>query len=142
MGAGRPTKYDKKKHVQLAKLCAKCGMTDEETAEELEIDVRTLYRWKNDYNEFCQALMLAKEPINNRVENALLKRALGYDYYEEMTTKQGVVEVRKVLHPDTKAAQVWLNNRRPKDWKDKKEVEIDTDVPINIIIQDGGSGEK
>lgn len=62
------------------------------------------------------------------VENALLKRALGYSY-EEVTTeieemadgsqKKHVKRTTKMVPPDTTAQIFWLKNRRPDKWRDK-----------------------
>ena len=42
----------------------------------------TLYVWKNDHPEIAEALKKGKEVVDLEVENALLKKALGYDYVE------------------------------------------------------------
>ena len=43
---GRPSKYDPKYHPQLVKWMARCGKTQAEIAEELEISEPTLYAWE------------------------------------------------------------------------------------------------
>ena len=35
---------------------ARDGLTDEQIAENMNIDTATLYRWKNKYCEICEAL--------------------------------------------------------------------------------------
>mgnify|MGYP006876283676 CR=1 FL=1 len=58
------------------------------------------------------------------VENALLKRALGYEY-EEITYEHGE-ETKRVLKqviPDTTAQIFWLKNRKPNNWRDMKHVD-------------------
>ncbi|CAI3601335.1 hypothetical protein CNEO2_2630002 [Clostridium neonatale] len=68
--------------------------------------------------------------VDIQVENALLKRALGYKYDEvtkELNEDTGELEVTKVVtkevQPDTTAQIFWLKNRKPEDWRDRKEVE-------------------
>ena len=56
---------------------------DEQIAARIGITTSTLYDWKNKYSEFSEALKRGKEVVDIEVENALLKRALGYDYTEE-----------------------------------------------------------
>lgn len=51
------------------------------------ISTSTLYGWKKKYSEFSEALKRGKEIIDREVENALLKRALGYEY-EEITQER------------------------------------------------------
>jgi len=67
------------------------------------------------------------ENLDSRVENALLKRALGYEYtetrYEETDKGEKRVEVTKHVPPDPRAAIFWLKNRRPDKWSDRQVLE-------------------
>ena len=106
------------------------GLTNEQIANNIGINVKTLYDWKNKKSDICNALKKGKEVVDIEVENALLKRALGYSYkevtkeqvknpttgqYEMMITK----EVTKEVQPDTTAQIFWLKNRKPGKWRDK-----------------------
>lgn len=77
-----------------------------------------------------------KEVVDREVENALLKRALGYSY-DEITqeTVDGELEVTKVVTkqaiPDTTAQIFWLKNRKPKEWRDRKETELSGNIGVN-----------
>lgn len=131
-GAGRPSGYDPKYVIEVAQWCCD-GATDEEVASNLGITTRTLYRWKLQYPEFCQALKAGKENADERVERALYQRATGYYYIEKQAMKiknpdgsEGVivVEVEKYSPPDAGAQQFWLKNRRRNNWADLKQVEI------------------
>ena len=62
---------------------ARDGLTDEQIAENIGIGTTTLYRWKNDYREIWEALKRGKDVVDRQVENALLRRALGYSYEEQ-----------------------------------------------------------
>lgn len=103
---------------------ARDGLTDEQIAKNMGIAVKTLYEWKIKYSEFSNALKRGKEVVDILVENALLKRALGYSY-DEVTYEMGIEtkRVTKQVAPDTTAQIFWLKNRRPKSWRDKQEVE-------------------
>nr|DAE63230.1 MAG TPA: terminase small subunit [Caudoviricetes sp.] len=84
----------------------------------------TLYEWKKSYPEISEALKRGKEVVDIEVENALLKRALGYDYTEErveISEKDGrkVIQNTKHIAADTTAQIFWLKNRRPDRWRDK-----------------------
>lgn len=57
---------------------ARDGLTDEQLAAKIGITAATLYDWKNKYPEISEALKRGKEVVDIEVENALLKRALGY----------------------------------------------------------------
>ena len=121
---------------------ARDGLTDEQIAANIGIGTTTLYRWKTDYREIRESLKRGKEVVDIQVENALLKRALGYTYkevtrekvfnpetgqYELMPTK----EVTKEVVPDTTAQIFWLKNRRPEQWRDKRDVSVEGELNTN-----------
>lgn len=62
---------------------ARDGLTDEQIAENIGIQRPTLYDWKNKYSDISDALKRGKEVVDRQVENALLRRALGYSYEEQ-----------------------------------------------------------
>ncbi len=122
---------------------AREGMTDAQIASKMGIVDRTLYDWINKFPPISQALKKGKAPVDIEVENALLKRALGYTYVEtttdyEMvetgTDKDGkpvfeqrvkaVKSVKKEMAPDVGAQAFWLKNRRPDRWREKREAQI------------------
>jgi transposase-like protein len=83
---------------------ARDGLTDEQIAHNIGINPATLYDWKKKYPKISESLKAGKEVIDRQVENALLKRALGYKYIEQTVTNKGeVVEVEKYEHPNTTA---------------------------------------
>lgn len=114
---------------------ARDGLTDEQIAYNMGINKATLYRWKEKYCDICDALKRGKEVVDRQVENALLKRALGYEYTE--TTREYIPEldemkttkkVTKQVAPDTTAQIFWLKNRKPDKWRDKQEYEDRTAI--------------
>ena len=58
---------------------ARDGLVDEQIAQNIGIAASTLYEWKKQYPEISEALKKGKEVVDRQVENALLKRALGYE---------------------------------------------------------------
>ena len=102
------------------------GLTNEQIANNIGINVKTLYDWKNKESNICNALKKGKEVIDIEVENALLKRALGYKY-DEITYENGVEtkRVTKEVQPDTTAQIFWLKNRKRMQWRDKVECSND-----------------
>lgn len=102
---------------------ARDGLTDEQIAENMGIGVRTLYRWKNENCQFRQALKRGKNAADREIENALFKRAKGYDVTETRTKEKNgeVVErttITKHIPGDTTAQIFWLKNRKPAQWRD------------------------
>lgn len=115
---------------------ARDGLTDEQIAKNMGITAKTLYAWKNKYGEICKSLKRGKEVVDRLVENALLKRALGYSYTE--ITYEGGVETKRVVKefvPDTTAQIFWLKNRKPEDWRDKREITTDDNDQVMEFIK-------
>ena len=109
---------------------ARAGLTDAQIAHNCGITTKTLYEWKVKYREISAALKDGKEVIDLMVENALLKRALGFSYTEtttETSDKNGttVRVVEKYAVPDTTAQIFWLKNRKRLDWRDNERTEIE-----------------
>lgn len=132
---GRPTAYDERVSIATACAAARMGANDEEIAAELGIEPRNLYRWYGQYPEFRQAVQEAKDQADDRVERSLYARATGY-VYEEAKLHQGKVVVLPTrMHGDVGAQMNWLKNRRRKDWRDTREVDL------VVPMQDGQTEE-
>ena len=117
---------------------ARDGLTEEQIAYNMGIGYSTLQAWKNKYKDILDTLKKGKEVVDRQVENALLKRALGYKYTE--VTKERIdgslvvtKEVEKEVVPDTTAQIFWLKNRKPNEWRDKQNVELEGEIGVNII---------
>ena len=117
---------------------ARDGLTDEQIAANMGISRSTLSEWKKKHSDISDTLKRGKEVVDRQVENALLKRALGYRYKE--TTKELVTDkdtghselvitkvVEKEVIPDTTAQIFWLKNRKPSMWRDRAQVDIDAE---------------
>lgn len=116
---------------------ARDGLTDEQLAAKMGISPSTLYDWKKKFPQLSESLKKGKEVVDIEVENALLKRALGYTYTErrmEESEKEGVKVIETVKHalPDTTAQIFWLKNRRSDKWRDKPET-AQTETGVQII---------
>ena len=90
------------------------------------------------YSEIGKAIKKGKAPVDFEVENALLKRALGYDYEEVITEvygdgKKHVKKVKRHVPPDVGAAAFWLKNRKSAMWRDKP-VDQQKDEAVKVII--------
>ena len=116
---------------------ARDGLTDEQIAHNMGISRKTLAEWKKKYGDISDTLKKGKDVVDIQVENALLKRALGYVSKEQKVTKDGeIIELEKEIPPDTTAQIFWLKNRKPDKWRDKVENvnTTDDDKVININI--------
>lgn len=119
---------------------ARDGLNDEQIAANAGIATATLYDWKKRYPEVSEALKKGKEVVDVQVENALLKRALGYTYTEtkKERTAEGVrttTTIKEVV-PDTTAQIFWLKNRRPDRWRDKQDIEHSGQIGGVTIVND------
>lgn len=113
---------------------ARDGLVNEQIAHNIGIAEGTLYNWMNKYSEIDEALKKGKEVVDRQVENALLKRALGYEYEEvkmvvekdeKGNEKKRQEKVIKKVIPDTTAQIFWLRNRKNKDWSNKDLIDIE-----------------
>lgn len=123
---GRPTLYKPEFVEQVEKLC-RLGATDYEIADFFEVNVLTIHRWKHEHEDFCNALKAGKDVADERVVRAFYQRAVGYSFEaEKLFSFQGEViraQVTEHIPPDVGAILSWLKNRRPKEWRDVKQLE-------------------
>lgn len=127
---------------------ARDGLTDEQIAQNIGISRSTLNEWKKKYSDISDALKRGKEVVDLQVENALLKRALGYEYSEkkyaqvEMSQeehyalKQVVVNRFKIDNPEATMEEIRLVELQVSKYKSvlveekTKEVAPDTTAQI------------
>lgn len=125
------TKYEKVvlPNLELIERWKRNGASEEEIAKRLGIAYSTFNLYKCQKSELSEVLKKGAEIVDTEVENALLKRALGYDY-DEITKERNsdneliiTKTVRKQVTPDVTAQIFWLKNRCPDKWRDKTQVE-------------------
>lgn len=138
MAKGKYERWLEPEGLCLLEDWARNGLTDDEIARKMGVNVATLYRWKSAHCEICEALKKGKDVVDAQVESALLKRALGYDYQEErieMSTKDGkkVIQTLKHIPPDTTALIFWLKNRRKGTWRDKPDSRDTVEPRTNLL---------
>jgi transposase-like protein len=147
---GNKGKFDPKYHPQLIKWQARSGLTEVEICKELKISKATLYRWRHAHPEVEEALKQSRDFIDSLVEDALLKRALGFKYKEQTVTKAGeVVEITKTVIPDVGAEAFWLKSRRGRQrgrdlrttWQDVHRIESEQ-IPGQEIPPDEMTREE
>ena len=152
---GAPTKFDEKRLHEIFKFVL-LGATDEKLADFLQIDISTLYRWKQRHAIFRDVLAKAKEGANSDVAYALYQRAKGYRHKAEKIffnadlareqiaiaaarnepppAQPGVVRVPYVEQyaPETSAIAMFLTNRRPDEWKYRQHLNVDAKVDTTV----------
>ena len=106
---------------------ARNGLNNNQIANNIGISRDTLYKWMRSYPQIEEALKEGRRPLDVEIENALIKKALGFTDEEETTEiKQfpdGKQEVhkrvtKKVYPPDTGAIAFYLKNRAANRYSD------------------------
>jgi hypothetical protein len=124
-------------YVDVARNLVVSGATDVEIAEALNISVTKLRQWKSAYATFRQAFVL-DDAADDAVERALYIRATGSNIEVAKTCvtpggRRYLVKRRRRQRPDPRAQQLWLRQRRPKQWGDKKDQVAQN---LTIVIDD------
>ncbi len=152
MASGK-TKYEciatdwlEEDNLMLLECWARDGYTYQDIANKIGVGFTTLRQWRVKYPEIDKALSKGREIIDYKVENALLKSALGYKTKEVKVTttiRYGkVVETVKEVTdkeqaPNVSAIQCWLYNRLPDKWKKNRDqlIELDDeDSKIQVTV--------
>lgn len=104
------------------------SLTKTELAKKIDVNPKTLSMWERKYPEIENAIKRGRDITDVYVENAILKKALGFETTEvkKVVKADGAEEVTTVyksVPPDVTAASVWLKNRCPERWRDKPQEE-------------------
>lgn len=148
---GRPSDY-RPEYARMARVMCRNGATDAELAEAFDVDTTTIWRWQARHDEFCNALKVQKGEYDERVKRGLAQRAAGYTYDAvKIFMPAGASEpvyarYREHVPPDPGAAKIWLCNRQPEEWRDRKEFTGKDGAPLvpvlNVTYGDGRSGQS
>ena len=109
MGKGKYQEWITEEGLIKLEGWAKDGLTDEQIAKNIGITAKTLYEWKNKFSNVCETLKRGKDVVDRQVENALFESA---------------------LEGNTTAQIFWLKNRKPKEWRDKQDIEHSGDIKL------------
>lgn len=122
------------------------GLSETQIAYNLGISRASLENYKKANLDILNSLKRGKNQADFKVENALYKKATGYEvketvavklkeiYYDDkgnkcQKEKLDTVEVIKEIPADTPAIKFWLINRKQGRWKDNpNKAEIDKAV--------------
>lgn len=126
---------------------------DEIATKYIGIGSTTMWRWTKESDDLATALAVSQDVTNAKVEKALLKRALGYDYDElQHELVEGemrlVKRIRKHVAPDVKACLSWLYSRRSDRWRAAQEPvdnladEVKTAKQILVAIKEVADGDS
>lgn len=127
----------------LAEGYARQGLTDEQIAHNLGISHDTFYRYQKEYPEFREAIQRGKRPVDIEVENELLRLCLGFESTDRVTEFyppeggnppqiKSTKLIKKHVAGDIRAIQTWLYNRKPKEWSNRKQIDIKSTIEQRV----------
>ncbi|PUA40656.1 transposase [Paenibacillus elgii] len=133
----RPSKYETHVLSRFNEIRGWCqeGLTNEQMSEKLGIHPASWYEYASKHPAFAELINWGKSVTINRVENSLLKAAMGYEYEEIKTIveedKNGkkrtrIEKVKRHQPPNPTAMIFYLKNRAPNEWNDRREIIVDT----------------
>ena len=133
--AGRPANYKKEYDEQAYKLCL-LGATDKEMADFFNVKEQTINNWKKNHPSFFESIKRGKIVADANVAKSLYNRALGYYHPEDKIFNDNgepiIVPTVKHYPPDPTAAIFWLKNRKPAEWREKRDVQVEGNMTFSV----------
>lgn len=133
-------KYGKKVIEQIVGLIKSDTYTIVEICSQVGISLSTFHRWKDEYEEFRQAVEEAHEArmqyFVQEAKKSLLKKIQGYDVTEtkvvtvptkgdeKKPTIKEQTTTKKHIQPDTAAIIFTLANGDPTRWRNRQTMEV------------------
>lgn len=109
--------------LKMAEYLARDGLTLEEIRKEIAVAKTPWKAYLRKNPREKERLMSLRKTVDYAVEDALLKRALGYVAEEHRETEKPngseAVTTLKEVPPDVRAAMLWLKCRRGDKWNEK-----------------------
>lgn len=126
MARGKYEEWIEEDNLTRIESWASDGLTNGQIAKNIGISRQTLDNWCKKHVDIFNAIKKGREPVVRELENALIKKAKGFEY-EEITTemwvddtgekRQKVSKHRKYSAPDTSAAIFLLKNYKPNKYR-------------------------
>lgn len=116
------------------------GLTNKDIAKNIGVSEGTFGNWITKYDEISGALKKGRKPVVREIENALIKKAKGFEYEEQTvyltegpsgSIKKQIVKHKRYSPPDTSAAIFLLKNYEPEKYRNYTELtkkQIETEV--------------
>ena len=144
---GRPSKYKPEFAERVTDYCL-LGATNQELARIFKVRDTTIPEWIDRYPEFAEAIKKGREIADANVAKALYRRAIGWTQPAVKIAikieilpdgreikSEHIVPYTEHFPPDTAAAFIWLKNRQPHRWRDKKEVHDTRDETKHVALE-------
>lgn len=120
------------------------GVSFKDAAAAVGVSLSQAYEWRATKPEFAEEVKKAnrifRETMLRPVENALLKRALGFSYEEVKTETfpdgtERITKTTKQVAPDTGAAIFILCNVSDGVWRNKVEQKVEGDLRTTVNVE-------
>lgn len=145
MAKGKYEKWLEKDNLTRLKAWARDGLDDAQVAQNMGINVRTLYKWKSKYGQIGQALKKSKEIVDAEIEESLIstmrKHTVTTTQYK-MVKKDDLVlkaertkfmNVYKLDHPEATKDQILIATAESVDvYEQIPMIKTVTEVDPNI----------
>ena len=119
MPPGRPTDFKCASSLSRRKSSHILGATEIQLADFFDVNESTIWRWKQTYPDFCNAIKVGKEIADQNVERSLYRKAMGYEFEsEKIFCQDGAIvraSTREFVPPSDTAMIFWLKNRKPNE---------------------------
>lgn len=120
----KPFVPDAGKLARLKELLA-ADFTLPQAAKSIGIRRTTAEKYRKCDPELDRMILEQERAADDDVEKALLKRATGYENPDG-----------KEVPPDVRAAVFWLKNRRPENWKDRRDLSVAGPVKLELLAEE------
>src|SRR3982750_258476 len=111
--SGRLTDYTPDLGAEIIQrtMLGEWAATNKQIAAYCGVEPETIRQWRKKYRDFDASIRRAKLLADNRVEGAMFHRACA---------------------GDVAAQSMWLKNRRPDEWREKRDIDIRTPDGIQV----------
>lgn len=114
--------------------------TVRQLTRELGISTATFHNWMKEHVEFADFVRELRAGADDNVVASLYDRAVGYTQPEQVRERNNAgemvvtKEIDKHYQPDVGAAKLWLTNRRPDEWADKRVIEDNRNASLDKVL--------
>lgn len=141
MAKGKYEKWLQPENLILVEGWARDGLSNEQIAHNMGIALTTLKDWVGKFPTISTAIKKGKEVADYEVENALFRTACGYEVEEthvEIDEKgnKKVKRIKKHIAGNPTAQIFWLKNRKPSQWKDRREEVVTASIVDQTTIDE------
>ena len=152
MAKGKHEKWLEPENLELVASWARNGLTDKQIAHNMGCSYSTFRVWRDKFPALSAVLKKNKEVADAEVENALFKRAIGYQYEETVeelrfNKKTGKSELAvtkrttRSMPPNVTAQIFWLKHRQPETWQDRESGDMEIEDLAGIEAEIYGDPE-